>query len=110
MNTNANHLYGRGIIIELQDQIICPPLTPYPTTRLKWLHFPIVRFVLINSTSAALVFRQNKYDHKLLKDLCAEIVYSRNKTYLFIVEFFFSISQEEQFGQLLFCFKNINYT
>lgn len=30
------------------------------TTRLRWLHFPNVYVVLIDSTSAANVFRQNQ--------------------------------------------------
>lgn len=37
------------------------PVSPLAqATRLKWRHFPNVYFVLINSTSAAHIFRQNQ--------------------------------------------------
>lgn len=62
INANDNHLTGGHHHHLLQKPVElpfpAPPLLKPP--ELKWLHFPNVYFVLINSISAALIFRQNQ--------------------------------------------------
>lgn len=62
INANDNHLTGghHHHLPQKPEELPFPALPLLKPPESKWLHFPNVYFVLINSISAAFIFRQNQ--------------------------------------------------
>lgn len=82
------------------------PSPPLPNHQNGMLYFPKVYFVLINSTSAARVFRQN---HRFEKIYNKYILQNEPHLWFFFYGYWKYLLPifKEQFGQLLFYFRRI---